>query len=134
MPVYAECGGLMYLTEGIREGEKSYPLVSAVPGRCEMGDHLVMGYREVEVVRPIPFGLADVVLRGHEFHYSTWSSPVSGQAPYRVLSHSSHFPARLEGYVRGNLLASYVHLHFVQNPQLAENFVTCCLNWAAAHA
>jgi cobyrinic acid a,c-diamide synthase len=132
MPVYAECGGLMYLTEGIVSEAGTFPLVGALPGWCQMGQRLNMGYREVEIQQPTLLAAAGTRLRGHEFHYSTWQPAQDWDAPYRILAHSSRASGtepRPEGYARENLLASYVHLHFAQDDRLAHNFVERCRAW-----
>jgi len=134
MPIYAECGGLMYLTEGIRAEDANYPLVGAVPGWCRMGTKLKMGYREIEVRQPNLLAEAGTQLRGHEFHYSDWEHPVADSAAYQVYSHNQADQPRPEGFTAGNLLASYIHLHFAQNPSLAERLVNSCQQWWANHA
>jgi len=134
MPIYAECGGLMYLTEGIRLPEENYPMVGAIPGWCAMDNRLSMGYREVETLCSGLFGETGMNLRGHEFHYSYWEVPEIQQAMYRVRPRSEGEESRLDGYIRGNLQASYVHLHFGQNPRLAENFIHTCRDWQKNHS
>ncbi len=131
LPVYAECGGLMYLTEGICSAHERSPLVGVLPGWCEMGEKLNMGYREVETIRPGLLAGAGLKLRGHEFHYSRWQPPGQENFVYQVSSRNGIDPASSEGYANGNVQASYIHLHFSQNPQLARNFVDRCRRWQA---
>lgn len=123
MPVYAECGGLMYLCQGIEDGEGGrYPMVGLVPGWCSMRDgRLRLGYVEVRSLRDTPLGPSGTLARGHEFHWSRWDGPDPASGAYRVLNQSD----RPEGYARGNVLASFVHLHFGANPDLAPAFVEC---------
>jgi cobyrinic acid a,c-diamide synthase len=129
MPVYAECGGLMYLTQSFRDANSSYPMVGLLPGWCEMGDQLTMGYREVETVHPALLSEPGRVLRGHEFHYSRWVNSDLDKPVYRVIPRDGNYPASWEGFGNNNLQASYIHLHFAQNPQLAQNFINKCLQW-----
>ena len=103
----------MYLSQGIADFEGGrHPMVGLVPVWTRMTGRLArMGYVEVELVRDGPLGLAGLRMRGHEFHWSEMEGD-SGPAAYRVL----HPEERLEGYHRGGVLASYVHLHFASNP------------------
>jgi cobyrinic acid a,c-diamide synthase len=131
MPIFAECGGLLYLAQTFRDTNGSYPMVGLLPGWCEMGDRLNMGYREVETIRPTLLGEPGTVLRGHEFHYSRWENPDPDQFAYHLLPRSGDDSAPFEGYAHNNLQASYIHLHFAQNPLCAQNFVQKCLAWKA---
>jgi cobyrinic acid a,c-diamide synthase len=135
LPIYAECGGLMYLTEGIVDLEgRRYPMVGLVPGETRMQNRRAgLGYRVVESPGGNFLLPAGVTTRGHEFHWSTWTPPPGQDAPaWRVYSRDiadaarQDVPFRADGYARGNLLASYIHLHFAHNPQLAANFVRAC--------
>jgi cobyrinic acid a,c-diamide synthase len=129
LPVYAECGGLMYLSEGIHLPEGHYPLVGALPGWCAMGDRLRMGYREIESLRPGLLGEAGLSLRGHEFHYSHWELTNPQHAAYRICPGAAGDEPYLDGYIQGNLQASYIHLHFGQDSRLVKHFVETCWNW-----
>jgi cobyrinic acid a,c-diamide synthase len=129
MPIYAECGGLMYLTQGLQMDKIRYPLAGLLPGLCQMGSRLHMGYRQVELMQPNLLGDAGTSLRGHEFHYSRWENPRTEQAAYRIAPRDNNDGKRLEGFCEGNLLASYVHVHFSQNAGLAQQFVQKCMDW-----
>ena len=129
MPVYVECGGLMYLTEGIHSQGESCLQVGVLPGWCEMSDKPIMGYREVQAVCDNLLCSTGARLRGHEFHYSRWGAGEDVQPVYSIAPRSDEGNARLEGYYDGNVMASYVHLHFSQIPRLAQNFVNHCLDW-----
>jgi len=153
MPIYAECGGFMYLTEGIIDLEgKFHPLVGLIPGITRMQPRLVsLGYRLVESPPNGNFLLPPgVATRGHEFHWSTWEAKAEGGRRKDEMSDSSSFilhpsaflpPAwyirsrqgggesQPTGYAHGNLVASYVHLHFGHNPDLAGNFAQACRQW-----
>ena len=122
-PVYAECGGLMYLGRELRTGGHSYPMAAVLPLAFEMTDHLVkFGYTEVEFVSPCLLGDAGVLVRGHSFHYSHLGPAEPLQTAYRV-RYSLSGNSEPEGYLRGNVLASYIHLHFRSNRTLAPAFV-----------
>lgn len=128
LPTYAECGGLMYLSQGIVDFEGRYhPLVGMVPTSSAMTDQkLSMGYRTATARRDSLLLKEGETVRGHEFHWSVVTSPLpAGQSAYRF----DEAPDRLEGYVSGNLLASYLHLHFAARPDLARRFVDACKMW-----
>ncbi len=128
MPVYGECGGLMFLSEGIvgPAGER-FPMVGAVPGWCSMAEkRLNLGYVEVRSRAPGPLGPAGYFARGHEFHYSRWEGLDPSAAAYEVINQSG----RAEGFARGSLLASFAHIHFAANPALAPAFVESAAGYA----
>ncbi len=124
MPVYAECGGLMYLAGAIRDfAGETHPMVGLIDGVATMGrDRVRLGYLEVETLRPSAIGPARRRLRGHEFHASDFPSPPPDRALYRVLNQ----PGRLEGWAVKNVVASYLHVHFVGCPEVAADFVRSC--------
>lgn len=130
MPTYAECGGLMTLTESIEDlAGISHPMIGAVPGRARMRDRLAMGYRHVTATRDTLLLPAGGQTRGHEFHYSDWvDRPDDDLAAYAITPRLSE-DVRTDGYASGNLLASYIHLHFGASPELAPNFVAACRRW-----
>jgi cobyrinic acid a,c-diamide synthase len=129
LPVYAECGGLLYLCRSLTDLEgRSWPLVGAVPGRAAMHERLQgMGYREASLAGDSLLGPAGVAVRGHEFHYSSCELE-NEQAPAYIHEGSP------EGYAAGDLFASYIHLHFAGYPALLEHWLERCRAYAAAHS
>jgi len=119
MPTYAECGGLMYLTEGIRTLEKkTHKMVGVIPGFVEMTPRLVhFGYCENELIKDCFLGKQGERFRGHEFHYSRWDA--EGRESIHRVDKKRKQIFRPEGYMGGNLLATYVHCHFLSYPQRA---------------
>jgi len=129
MPIYAECGGLMYLCESVTDPEgQLYIMGGLVPAHAAMrGRKLTLGYAEVRARRDSLLLKEGQIARGHEFHWSGVEPALNGpEAPYEVVDEG-----RAEGYQRGNLLASYVHLHFASLATLAPNFVASCGRWGA---
>ncbi len=128
VPLYAECGGLMYLTEAIIDFDgRRHPMVGVLPGHCVMTGKLTLGYRLARAACPGWLFRAGETVRGHEFHYSAWEGrPVVLPPAYMLLPISGAGQPRAEGACTGNLWASYVHLHFWAMPELAERFVTAC--------
>jgi cobyrinic acid a,c-diamide synthase len=125
LPIYAECGGLMYLTEILIDGEgKSYPMAGVLPGQSRMTSRLTMGYRTVEAHNAHWLLRPGETLRGHEFHYSSWECTDTKVIPaYRILPDTWQNRPRPDGAVLGNVLASYIHVHFLAFPALAQRFV-----------
>jgi cobyrinic acid a,c-diamide synthase len=127
-PVYAECGGMMYLAEELRTLDGlTFPMAGVLPISVEMTERLVhFGYTDVEFRKDCLLGEKGTVVRGHSFHCSqvreTSTQTSSGVPAYRV-RYSLSRETLSEGYVRDNVLASYIHLHFRSNPLLAQTFV-----------
>jgi cobyrinic acid a,c-diamide synthase len=128
--VYAECGGLMYLSEGIRTLEGiTWPMAALIPGVTVMSDRLqALGYVEVFTRKDSILGSAGASFRGHQFRYSTLQSNQNEQEIERIYNVKPRWGGEpfVEGYRRGNVLASYVHAHWASNPKIAENLVHAC--------
>lgn len=123
--VYAECGGFMYLTDGIVDFEgKFHRMVGIFPTRAKMlKRRKALGYVQVETVEESPMFEKGSKIRGHEFHYSDIDEmPKSISRAYQVKKPGND-DSWAEGYRYKNTLASYVHLHFGSNPEWAERFV-----------
>lgn len=127
MPIMAECGGLMYLTKSITDfnGEKR-SMVGFLDAETVMGKKLVLNYTLAEVVRESILCRKGVVLRGHEFHYSRIVSvPRDAEFAYRMKI-GQGIDGGKEGWISGNVLASYMHLHLASNLRLPERLVSSC--------
>ena len=126
--VYAECGGLMYLTEAIIDADGAeHSMVGVLPTRARMRGHLVaLGYVEVEGVGGHTLLPEGETARGHQFRYSDIDPmPETIACCYRMRTRKPD-ESRSEGFVVYNCLASYVHLHFLSNPGFAARWVDCC--------
>jgi cobyrinic acid a,c-diamide synthase len=123
-PIYAECGGLMYLSQGIEDADGTrHSLCGLFPFWTRLTTKLTLAYAEVRTVSESVFPSGQIA-RGHVFHYSD----IVGQTPPSrcYVVKPSHADAFEEGFRTRNVLASYVHLHFMSNPGLAESFVAAC--------
>jgi cobyrinic acid a,c-diamide synthase len=136
-PVYAECGGLMYLARAIRTLDgRSHPMVGLVPADAVMKDRLAaLGYVEVETQRPTILGAAGLRFRGHQFRYSELemqkSSPESSPETLAYTVQRRHGgQVTHEGYRLENVLASYVHAHWASTPAAARGLVESCARFA----
>jgi cobyrinic acid a,c-diamide synthase len=126
-PVYAECGGLMYLAHALEDLDgATHTMVGLVPTTVRMRPRrLSLAYTEVALTGATPLGEAGAVARGHEFHYSRLD-PVPDTISRAYLLRPRLGEERAEGYLVERALMSYVHLHFASNPALAEGFVAAC--------
>jgi cobyrinic acid a,c-diamide synthase len=109
LPCYAECGGMMWLTEEIvsRSGRR-FPMVGAIPGAVEMTSGLQhFGYCECSELERAP----SEMIRGHEFHHSRWTAE-SQLANLWMVRRKRIGATRREGFQKHHLHASYVHLFF----------------------
>ncbi len=135
MPVYAECGGFIYLTQGVvsPDGppEAPHPFIGIFPVTTRMlPRRKALGYREVEFLADSPIGWHGLVARGHEFHYSEISEmPEKVERTFQV--RRANADLGLEGYRINNCLASYIHLHFGSCPEIADSFVESCRGHSA---
>jgi cobyrinic acid a,c-diamide synthase len=130
LPIYAECGGFMYLCESLGDLEGTdHPMVGLVPGRCRMSGRLVgMGYVTAEARSRSILCQAGEMLRGHEFHYSSFV-PSREPFPWAFTFRKGDGRTGSDGYADGGLLASYFHFHFAANPRAASRFADACRNW-----
>ena len=130
-PIYAECGGLMYLTDRMvlkegwqgRKTELSGAMCGVFRGETVMPAKRVVSYVEGTSTKNCPMGAAR--FRGHEFHYSGVSLDPSTTYAYR-LSRGIGIHDTRDGAVRNNTLGSYTHLHPVGSRDMFRNFVDCC--------
>lgn len=123
-PIYAECGGYMYLGQSIKDFEgREFPLAGLIPMKAEMTKRLQgIGYR-CGVFREDNFlGPRGTTVQGHEFHYSRVIYEKEYPAAYELFKGDQ--ADRTEGYSRDNIVASYLHLHFSGYPQLLEHWFT----------
>ncbi len=128
LPIYAECGGLMYLAREIEDLEgRRHPMAGVLPLKVRMLPRLkALGYREVTLTASGLLGPAGTRARGHEFHYSEITHGTE-ELPklYRITARQGQ-EAGAEGYCINNVLASYVHLHFLSNREVARHLVSKC--------
>lgn len=131
VPIYAECGGLIYLTERMQlapgfagvDERRSYDLVGVFAGEARMPAQRRLGYVVGTSARESPMGQA--MFRGHEFHYSAVHLAPGTRYAYR-LTRGSGIHDGSDGAVQDQTIASYVHLHPVTSREMLANFVECC--------
>jgi cobyrinic acid a,c-diamide synthase len=128
-PIYAECGGLMYLAEHLELEGSRHPLCGILPFGTRMPAPLKIAYVEINTTGGL-FGSGHTA-RGHLFH----RSEISGEhAPFLrcYQMRTSQGDHAEEGYHRGAVLASYIHLHFASQPGLAGAFLRRCAAFRAS--
>ncbi len=129
--VYGECGGLMYLGRAIVDSDGTeYEMVGLAPVTTRKLDNLrTLGYVEATFQRDCLWGSAGDVLRGHEFHYSEIVSQdfeAAGWNRAYSLGRQRSSDVEAEGFSRGNVLISYVHLHWAGAPKATAEFIERC--------
>jgi len=125
LPIYAECGGLMYLGESLVLEGKNYPMAGVLPvvfGFSKRPEG--HGYTIFDVEKPNPFFKPGTRVRGHEFHYSSvlsWQGK-SEDLAFRMLR-GTGFDGRADGLCYKNTLATYSHIHALGTPTWAKAVV-----------
>jgi cobyrinic acid a,c-diamide synthase len=125
--VYAECGGLMYLSRGIElTSGARVPMTGVIPLWTRMRDKLKsLGYVEVQLREDGFLGRAGTAFRGHEFHYSEViedrSAREGWRPPYSARARRTDGPLAV-GFMKGRVTASYVHAHFASRPHCVRAF------------
>jgi len=132
-PIYAECGGFMFLTKEIRDLDgQAFPMVGIFPMRAKMEHRLkALGYREVVTIKDSILGPEGTKLRGHEFHYSQIQSvDPDSEYIYTMMDRKAVLHDK-EGFVKNRVLGSYIHLHWGSNQEVAKNLVDYCRRYGA---
>ncbi|KPQ35177.1 MAG: cobyrinic acid a,c-diamide synthase CobB [Phormidesmis priestleyi Ana] len=134
IPTYAECGGLMYLSNTLIDFEgKSWPMVGSIPQTVKMGSKLALGYRTAEALQNGPLLKKGQVITGHEFHRSGIVESLVAPAYHTQRYWGEKGALQQEGYQKNNLHASYVHLHWGaqetaanRTTSIARQFINSC--------
>jgi cobyrinic acid a,c-diamide synthase len=130
LPVYAECGGLMYLAKEIQWKGNSYSLSGILPIKIKMFDKPQgHGYSEVVVDSENSFFDPGIHIKGHEFHYSKIIEfNPDLKSSLSVLRGSGCFNNR-DGLTYKNLFASYLHVHALATPEWVKGIIKCASNY-----
>ena len=123
IPMFAECGGLIYLGRRLKDLEgKTFEMAGVFPWTTRMQTkRAALGYHEVSVKEGCPFIKKGTRIKGHEYHYSA----ITGKPPDK-LACSFATVSGDEGYTLNKTLATYIHLHFASSPAFAKGFVKAC--------
>ncbi len=133
IPIYAECGGLMYLTKRIRlmagwqghSSERLYEMAGVFDGETRMPARRVVSYVEGESSASCPLGAG--TFKGHEFHYSDVCLAPGTRYAYK-LTRGTGIEGMNDGAVSAETIGSYTHLHPVAGIRMFRHFVEKCRN------
>ncbi|WP_428326157.1 cobyrinate a,c-diamide synthase [Nitrosopumilus sp.] len=128
LPIYAECGGLMYLTKSISSGNKKYKMIGLFDAETSMTKKMKLNYTKGKINRSI-ISEKSHGIQGHEFHYSKLDSISSDSKFAYELEVGDGIKNNKDGLIQYNSLASYGHLYF-DSSNYAENFVKNCIKYS----
>lgn len=133
MPIYAECGGFMYLCRELETRESDrYSMCDCFPFYTRMHTKLrTLGYREVKLDTDTLLGSSGTLLRGHEFHYSDIAEAADRTDTVYTVTSRKAGPCQREGYRVNRTIGSYIHLHFGSDPQCTRAFADACRDFRA---
>ncbi len=135
MPIYAECGGLMYLCRSIAAARgPRRAMVGVLDGHVRMGGRQAIAYVDIDVEVDTPLVPAGSHLRGHVFHNSVVELPGEGARFAYRLDPGPGIAGVADGWLEGNVLASYVHLPLAAYPELVERWLDRCRDFRGGDA
>ena len=131
LPIFAECGGFMYLMKNLVDFDgKIFEMCGVIDGAATMTKKLqTVGYVEAEILRDCIIGKAGEKIRAHEFHFST--AEIFDEKIFkcrRMRTGKEYF----SGAAKKNLVASYLHIHFAGSTSAARNFILACKNYSSS--
>ena len=146
IPIYAECGGLMYLSNSIKEGispyktnngiveleensQKTYKMAGLIDATTKMTNQLTLNYTQGKIVSGSFLFEKVKTIRGHEFHYSKIENIHHDTKYSYYLDKGIGISEKKDGIIVYNTIASYTHLHF-SNSILPTNFVLNCKKYS----
>ncbi|MDE1725759.1 MAG: cobyrinate a,c-diamide synthase [Thaumarchaeota archaeon] len=129
LPIYAECGGLMYLTRSIRYKEKKFKMIGLYEADTVMQKKLKLNYTKARVSKPCVVSKANGNLCGHEFHFSELESISKDSKFSYEMDIGIGIREKKDGIMQYNTLASYMHMHFAL-PNIAKTLVESCIKFS----
>ncbi len=129
MPIYAECGGLMYLTKSIDYGDKKYKMIGLFDAETKMTKRMKLNYTKGKIITKNIISYKSHLLRGHEFHYSELISVSSDSKFAYQLEIGDGIKNHKDGMILYNTLASYGHLYF-DSSDYSKIFVKNCVKYS----
>ncbi|MEF9475417.1 MAG: hydrogenobyrinic acid a,c-diamide synthase (glutamine-hydrolyzing) [Candidatus Mariimomonas ferrooxydans] len=132
LPVYAECGGLIYLGKSLILKGRKYPMTGIFPIVFGMEKKpQAHGYTIIKVKKANPFFPQNITLKGHEFHYSriTEMKEEEGIDMAFKVQRGNGIKNSMDGICYKNVLATYTHLHALGNPEWTEGLIKCSIKF-----
>ena len=126
LPIYAECGGLMYLTKSILSENKKYKMIGLFDAETKMTKKMMLNYTKGKIISKTPISEKLLNFQGHEFHYSRLDSVSSDSKFAYTLEIGEGIKKHQDGLIQDNTLASYGHLYF-DSSNHAEIFIKNCM-------
>ncbi len=125
VPIYAECGGLMYLAREIEWDGERHEMSGLVPGKTRRGNIRVVSYVHGRLAETCVLGPAGSKIMGHEFHHS--EMVMDEDVKYAVrLERGTGIRGGWDGVVEGNMVASYAHIHSASYRGFPAEFIAAC--------
>ena len=129
MPIYAECGGLMYLTKSIESDKKKYKMIGLFDAETSMTKKMTLNYTKGKIIAKTPISEKLHFIQGHEFHYSNLNH-ISDDSKFAYeLEIGEGITNHKDGMIQHNILASYGHLYFGSS-NYAKIFVNNCIKYS----
>ena len=123
-PVYAECGGLMYLCESIKFNNKKYKMVGAIKGETKMNNKPIgRGYIKINTNKNHPWFDNRTEIKAHEFHYSDIKLLDNKYKFAYDVKRGYGINGKKDGLIYKSLLGCYAHLRDTKQSQWVESFV-----------
>ncbi|MCK9565150.1 MAG: Ni-sirohydrochlorin a,c-diamide synthase [Methanothrix sp.] len=125
LPIFAECGGLMYLAREIEWDGACHEMIGLVPGKARRGSTRIVSYVHGTIERDCSLGKTGEAIMGHEFHHSEMLMDKSAKYAIR-LERGTGIKDGWDGMCEGNLVASYTHIHSASFRGFPANFIKAC--------
>lgn len=124
LPIYAECGGLIYLSKSLKWNDRIYPMADLFDIDLEMNRKPIgHGYTEAEIDKTNPYYETGALIRGHEFHYTGPTAKVDPDSACMKIKTGTGLDGSRDGMVYRNCFASYTHIHASGDNEWASSFV-----------
>ena len=133
IPIYGECGGLMYLTRSIRDyksdEKKRRKMIGLIDADTFMSGKLTLNYTEANSNASASLFGRIAKIRGHEFHYSKIENIAKDSKFAYIMKRGNGIDGKKDGFIVYNCLASYMHVHFADS-RLSRRLIGSCIKYS----